>query len=88
MSSYLDLVENFPKFPEYTQFEKVLLAAKRAKDLHNEQKAALVEDDEHKAGYVALMEVKEGALKLAYREEPQVEMLEGEEDADESEDEE
>ena len=66
--SYLDLVEEYPSEPEYTQFEKILVAARRAKDLHNDDKAPLV-ISHVTAGYVALRELKEGAIKAIYREE-------------------
>ena len=66
--SYLKLVENYPKQPEMTQFEKVLVAAKRAKDLHNGGKVPLI-DMEHKAPYAALEELRDGAILRVYREE-------------------
>ena len=82
--SYLDLVENYPKQPELTQFEKVLIAARRAKDLHNGGKVALV-DSEHKPGYQALEELKAGIILRVYRQnEPQaLPPAAGEEDEEE-----
>jgi DNA-directed RNA polymerase omega subunit len=66
--SYLDLVEEYPREYEMTQFEKVLVAAKRAKDLHLGKAAQLV-PSEHKHPYMALEELKETAITIAYREE-------------------
>jgi DNA-directed RNA polymerase omega subunit len=66
--SYLKLVENYPKIVEMTQFEKVLIAAKRAKDLHNGGKVPLIET-ERKPAYAALEELREGAILRIYREE-------------------
>ncbi len=66
--SYLKLVENYPKIVEMTQFEKVLVAAKRAKDLHNGGKVPLI-DTEHKPPYAALEELRDGAILRIYREE-------------------
>ena len=68
MKNYLDLVEEYPREPIMTQFEKVLMVSKRAKDLHNDDRAPYVEDD-YKAPYLALAEMGAGALKLVYREE-------------------
>lgn len=80
---YLDLVEEIPKHPEYTTFEKILLASRRAKDLHNEDRASLAEVHHRSAAYQALQEIKEGVIRLAYREEepaPQITDDEGEEE--------
>ncbi len=66
--SYLKLVENYPRVTEITQFEKVLVAAKRAKDLHNGGKVPLIET-EHKPAYAALEELRDGAILRIYREE-------------------
>jgi DNA-directed RNA polymerase omega subunit len=71
--SYLKLVETYPKQPEITQFEKVLVAAKRAKDLHNGGKVPLL-DTEHKPSYAALEELREGIIRRVYRE-PEPEQL-------------
>ena len=38
-----ELVEEYPREYELTQFEKIQVAAKRAKDLHNANKTPLVE---------------------------------------------
>ncbi|HEX7927021.1 MAG TPA: DNA-directed RNA polymerase subunit omega [bacterium] len=65
--SYLKLVENYPKQAELTQFEKVLISARRAKDLHNGGKVPLVET-EHKPAYAALEELRDGILRRIYRE--------------------
>ena len=68
--SYLKLVENYPRQVEVTQFEKVLVAAKRAKDLHNGGKVPLI-DTEHKPAYAALEELRDGIILRVYRaEEP------------------
>jgi DNA-directed RNA polymerase omega subunit len=82
--SYLKLVENYPKQPEMTQFEKVLIAARRAKDLHNGGKVPLV-DTERKPAYAALEEMREGMIRRIYREpEPvQIAPVAPEEDDDE-----
>lgn len=66
MSNYLDLVEEYPQFPKYTQFEKVLIAAKRAKSLHNDDRVPYVHDL-ISAGYTALAEYNQGILKPVYK---------------------
>jgi DNA-directed RNA polymerase subunit K/omega len=66
--SYLELVEEFPKEPKLTQFEKILVAARRAKDLHDHDKIELAHDH-FTAPYTALQELKEGKIRPAYREE-------------------
>jgi DNA-directed RNA polymerase omega subunit len=66
--SYLALVEEYPKDPTLTQFEKVLVAAKRAKDLHKGTRSQLVES-EHKDTYVALEELKTDSIHSSYKEE-------------------
>ena len=63
--SYLDLVEDYQRNFKMTMFEKVLLAAKRAKALHM-GKMPLV-DSLRKDTYLALEELKEGKIALAYR---------------------
>lgn len=62
------LVEEFPREYENTQFEKIKVAAKRAKDLHNSQKTPLV-DSERTAAYVALEEYNEGKIRIIYKQE-------------------
>jgi DNA-directed RNA polymerase omega subunit len=64
--SYLNLVEEYPKGAEVTQFEKILVAAKRAKDLHAGGKTPLV-DTLHKEPYAALEEIKAGKVRRIYR---------------------
>lgn len=64
----LSLVEEYPKDTQLTQFEKVLVAAKRAKDLHKGTRAPVVESD-HKDTYIALEELKAGATHATYKEE-------------------
>lgn len=64
----LSLVEEYPKDAQLTQFEKVLVAAKRCKDLHKGTRAALV-DSEHKDTYVALEELKSQTIHASYQEE-------------------
>ena len=66
--SYLTLVEEYPKDASMTQFEKVLVAAKRAKDLHKGTRSPLVES-EHKDTYVALEELKTSSIRSSYKEE-------------------
>ena len=83
--SYLDLVEEFPIKPSLTQFEKILIAVKRAKDLHEEDKVQMV-FNHHTSPYLALQEIRDGLITAVYREEePPVEQIE--EDSDEGEDE-
>jgi len=65
--SYLKLVEDYRKDNTLTQFEKVLISARRAKDLHNGGKVVLVET-ERKPSYAALEELKEGVILPVYRE--------------------
>ena len=84
--SDLDLVEDYPREYEMTQFEKVLLAAKRAKDLHVGRAAQLVPST-HKHPYMALEEIKEGAVGLEYRTEEPVAGLPGEADDGDEDDE-
>ena len=76
------LVEEFPREYEDTQFEKVKVAAKRAKDLHNVQKTPLLESS-HKAAYVALEEFNAGMIGIVYKEEEPPPMIA--EDAEEEE---
>jgi len=64
----LSLVEEYPKDTQLTQFEKVLVAAKRAKDLHKGTRGPVVESD-HKDTYIALEELKAGAIHSTYKEE-------------------
>ena len=75
----LQLVEEYPREYELTQFEKVLMAACRAKDLHNIGKAPLLET-EYKSPYTALAEILAKKIHLAYREEepPEIEKEERE----------
>lgn len=73
--SYLDLVEEFPINPTLTQFEKILIAVKRAKDLHEEDKVQLV-FNHHTSPYLALQEIRDGLIIPVYREEePPVEQI-------------
>jgi len=65
--SDLDLVEEYPKEYTTTLFEKVLMASKRAKDLHRGQTQLV--PSYHRDTYVALEEIRENAIKLEYREE-------------------
>ena len=78
------MVEEYPRDYEMTQFEKVLVAAKRAKDIHTGRRAALV--DYRKEAYQALQELNENRLELVYKEEEPVEVLDL--NADDGEDEE
>ncbi len=80
----MQLVEEFPREYELTQFEKVLVAARRAKDLHNIGKAPLLETH-HKSPYTALAELKAKKIIPAYREEepPEIENKEGEDSEEE-----
>lgn len=83
--SYLDLVEEFPKNPELTQFEKILVASRRAKDLHDHDKVELVHHH-FTAPYTALQELKDGFVRPVYREEEPTPLLEEDtEDAEEEE---
>ena len=65
--SYLDLVESYPREYKSTLFEKVLMAAKRTKALHN-GKLPLV-DSLHAETYVALEEIRDKTIRLAYSDE-------------------
>ena len=56
------LVENYPAEYELTQFEKVLVAARRAKDLHRGDAHALL-DEVGKASYIALLEFERGLVE-------------------------
>ena len=83
--SYLDLVEEFPRDNVQTQFERILVAAKRAKDLHDHDKIPLAYNH-HTAPYLALQELREGKIISVYREEEPKEVLaegEGEENEEE-----
>jgi len=71
--SNLILIEEYPKDATVTQFEKVLVAAKRAKDLHRGTKVPLVET-EHKDTYIALEEIKAQKIHSSYREEEPAEL--------------
>ena len=84
--SYLDLVEEFPRDNEQTQFEKILVAAKRAKDLHDHDKIPLAYNH-HTAPYLALQELREGKITSVYREEEPLEELPKEEGEDNEEEE-
>lgn len=84
--SYLDLVEEFPINPTLTQFEKILIAVKRAKDLHEEDKVQLV-FNHHTSPYLALQEIRDGLIIPVYREEePPVEQIGEESDEGDEED--
>lgn len=84
--SYLDLIEEFPQDPTLTQFEKILVAAKRAKDLHDEDKAQLV-FNHITSPYLALQELRDGMISAVYKEEePPAEQIE--EDSEENEEDE
>lgn len=67
--SFLDLVEEYPRdnYP-MTQFEKVLVATLRAKDLHTGRAAQLL-PSVHKHPYMSLEEIKEESIALIYLEE-------------------
>ena len=83
--TYLELVEEFPKEPKITQFEKIIVAAKRAKDLHDHDKVELAHDH-FTAPYSALQELNEGMILPVYREEEPTVLLEDDsEDAEEEE---
>jgi DNA-directed RNA polymerase omega subunit len=69
----LNLVEEYPKDAQLTQFEKVLIAAKRAKDLHKGTKVPLLET-EHKDTYVALEEIRADKIHSSYREDEAAEL--------------
>jgi DNA-directed RNA polymerase subunit K/omega len=82
--SYLDLVEEYPRNPKITQFEKVLVAAHRAKDLHDHDKVELAHNH-FTAAYTALEEMKEGIILSVYREEEPAALLEDDSDDGEEE---
>ncbi|MEE8394744.1 MAG: DNA-directed RNA polymerase subunit omega [bacterium] len=80
-----DLVEEYPREYETTQFEKVLVSAQRAKDIHRGHKQPLVES-ERKAPYVALEEYNEDIIHLVYHEEePPEAIAAGSEESEEEE---
>jgi DNA-directed RNA polymerase subunit K/omega len=62
------LVEEYPREYGDTQFEKIKVTAKRAKDLHNAQKTPLV-DSSRAAAYIALEEYNAGKIKTVYKQE-------------------
>lgn len=78
-----ELVEEYPREFKMTQFEKIIVASKRAKDMHNQDKAPLVLSD-RKIPYVALEELQEDMIKVVYREEP-VDLLAEDSDGDDEE---
>lgn len=84
--SYLDLVEEFPRTPEFTQFEKIIIAARRAKDLHDHDKVELVHNH-LTAPYTALQELRSGMIRATYAPEEEAPVLleDDSEDADEEE---
>ncbi len=69
-----DLVEEYPREYESTQFEKILVAARRAKDIHNLQKSPLLDSD-RKPPYVALEEMKSNMINSVYREDEPAELV-------------
>lgn len=80
-----DLVEEYPREYETTQFEKVLVSARRAKDIHRGHKQALVES-ERKPAYVALEEYNKNIIHLMYpEEEPPEAIAAGSEESEEEE---
>ena len=82
MINYINLVEEYSREPVMTQFEKVLMTSKRAKDLHNEDKAPYVEED-HKAPFLALAELRAGAIRLVYKEAEPIVIAEDADDGEE-----
>lgn len=67
MSSSPVLVEEYPREFTMTLFEKIIMASKRAKDLHL-GKIPLV-SSLHKEPYQAILEIREGMIDLVYRDE-------------------
>jgi len=63
-----ELIEEYPRDYEQTQFEKILVTAKRAKDIHNNNKTPLV-DSIRKSSYIALEEFNARKINSVYREE-------------------
>lgn len=82
--SNMELVEEYPKEIEMTMFEKVIMASKRAKDLHRGQNELV--DSFHRDTYVSIEEINKGYIKLEYREEAPAPMLSDAHDGDEEED--
>lgn len=62
---YLELVEEHQQNTKYNAFEKVLIAAQRAKKLHDLEKPAQVRFT-RKPSYQALLEIKHGLVKPTY----------------------
>ncbi|MDH4224487.1 MAG: DNA-directed RNA polymerase subunit omega [Deltaproteobacteria bacterium] len=81
--SYLDLVEEYPKSFDMTLFEKIIMASKRAKDLHRGHEPLV--HSPHKDTYVALEEINTDKITLEYRDDEPVENLIGRRDDSEDE---
>lgn len=79
------LIEEYPREYTVTQFEKIIITAKRAKDIHNLGKTPLV-DTEHKAGYLALEELQKGKILPVYRAEDPVQALPAAQEDDDDDD--
>lgn len=79
-----NLVEEYPREYDKTQFEKILVAARRAKDIHGSRKTPLVDSD-RKPPYVALEEMKAKLINTIYRTEEPVKLAAGESEESEEE---
>ena len=69
MEDYLELIEEHQHNKVFNAFEKVLVAAQRAKILHDLEepsKAVLP----HKPSYQALLEIKKGLIQSTYEAPP------------------
>lgn len=62
---YLELIEEHQQNTEYNAFEKVLIAAQRAKKLHDLEKPAQARLS-RKPAYQALLEIKYGLIEPTY----------------------
>lgn len=80
--SYLDLVEDHDKNDNtMTLFEKVIVAGKRAKDLHNKGRMPMVVS-ENTSAYIALEELRDAQINVVYSEEEVVALPNTDDDDD------
>lgn len=84
MRKDLDFVEEFPREPEYSLFQKVLIATKRAKDLHAGIRMPLLNSPYTKPPSTALLEIREGLVCFSEDEEPADSFSEEEASTDEA----
>ncbi len=71
-TDYLSFVEDHQKVMPYNEFEKVVVAAKRAKEIYEAENPEVENfhvgkkffDDQHKPGYRAILEINEGKVQI------------------------